>query len=116
MTESAALVSIVIPVFNGANYLADAINSALAQTWPNVEIIVVDDGSNDGGATRRVIESFDDRIRAFHQPNGGVAIALNRGVQFFYVLSTLMEIHRNEFFHRGFVAVGGGDGELPARR
>ncbi|HWA43197.1 MAG TPA: glycosyltransferase [Hypericibacter adhaerens] len=80
MTGTVPLVSIVIPVFNGANYLGQAITSALAQTWPNLEVIVVDDGSTDDSATRSVIQSFGDRIRAFHQPNGGVAVALNRGI------------------------------------
>ena len=46
------LVSIVIPVYNGANYVGEAIESALAQTYRNVEVIVVNDGSTDGGATR----------------------------------------------------------------
>lgn len=47
------LVSIVIPVFNGSNYLNEAIESALAQTYKNVEILVVNDGSNDGGGHER---------------------------------------------------------------
>jgi glycosyltransferase involved in cell wall biosynthesis len=80
MTESVPLISVVIPVFNGADYLGEAITSALAQTWPNIDIVVVDDGSNDNGKTQAVIASFGDRIRAFHQPNGGVAAALNRGI------------------------------------
>ena len=48
------LVTIVIPVFNGTDYLAAAIDSALAQTWPEVEVLVVDDGSTDG--TRAVAD------------------------------------------------------------
>ncbi|HSH88941.1 MAG TPA: glycosyltransferase [Ramlibacter sp.] len=74
------LVSIVIPVFNGANYLATAIDSALAQTYTNVEVIVVDDGSTDGGATRELAASYGDRIHYVHKPNGGVSTALNAGI------------------------------------
>jgi len=75
------LVSVVIPVFNGAAFLREAIDSALAQTYPNVEILVVDDGSNDGGATAAVVQSYDGRIRAFYKENGGVASALNLGIR-----------------------------------
>jgi glycosyltransferase involved in cell wall biosynthesis len=79
-SQTCPLVSIVIPVYNGANFLAEAIESALAQTWPNIEIIVVDDGSDDDGETAAVAASFGDRIRYDHKPNGGVATAVNRGV------------------------------------
>ena len=44
-------ISIVIPVYNGSNFMRDAINCALNQTYQNIEVIVVNDGSNDGGAT-----------------------------------------------------------------
>lgn len=77
----APLVSIVIPVYNGANYLADAIGSALAQTYPSFEVVVVNDGSTDGGETDRIARSFVPRVRYFSQPNGGVAAALNRGIR-----------------------------------
>ena len=75
------LVSIVIPVYNGSNYLAEAINSALAQTYENVEILVVNDGSSDGGKTRDVALSYGDRIRYFEKENGGVSTALNLGIR-----------------------------------
>ena len=64
-------VSIVIPVYNGANYLRAAIDSALAQTYPDIEIIVVNDGSDDGGETRDVLVSFGSRIRYLEKNNGG---------------------------------------------
>lgn len=73
-------VSIVIPVYNGSNYLAEAIESALAQTHGNLEVVVVNDGSTDDGATRRVAERYAGRIRYFEKPNGGVATALNFGI------------------------------------
>jgi glycosyltransferase involved in cell wall biosynthesis len=80
VTRTRDLVSIVIPVFNGARYVGEAIESALAQTWPNVEIIVVNDGSNDGGATQRAIERYGDAVRVIVKANGGVATALNAGI------------------------------------
>lgn len=75
------LVSIIIPVFNGSNYLEDAINSALSQTYKNIEILVINDGSNDNGATEEIAKSFDKKIRYFYQENGGCGAALNCGVQ-----------------------------------
>lgn len=75
------LVSIVIPVYNGSNYLAQAIDSALAQTYGNIEVIVVNDGSNDDGATEKIALSYGDRIRYFQKPNGGVSSALNYGIE-----------------------------------
>jgi glycosyltransferase involved in cell wall biosynthesis len=74
------LVSIVIPVYNGANYLSLAIHSALAQTYRNIEIIVVNDGSDDNGATARIARAYGDRVRYFEKKNGGVASALNLAV------------------------------------
>lgn len=73
-------ISIVIPAYNASNYLAEAIDSALAQTYPNVEIIVVNDGSRDDGATEQVAMSYGDRIRYFAKENGGSSSALNTGI------------------------------------
>lgn len=73
------LVSCVIAVFNGEAYLHEAIDSLLAQDYPHVEIIVVDDGSTD--RTADVIERYGDRLRVLSQPNRGVSIARNRGVE-----------------------------------
>jgi glycosyltransferase involved in cell wall biosynthesis len=73
------LVSIVIPVFNGGNYLREAIDSALAQTYVNCEIVVVNDGSTDH--TEQICLSYGDRIRYFCKDNGGVATAVNLGIK-----------------------------------
>lgn len=74
-------VSIVIPVYNGANYLKDAIDSALAQTYENCEVIVVNDGSTDEGRTAAIAKSYGDKIRYFEKENGGVATAVNLGIE-----------------------------------
>ena len=78
---SEPLVSIIIPVFNGSNYLANAIDSALGQTYPHCEVIVVNDGSNDEGATESIARSYGDRIRYHYKENGGVASAMNLGIR-----------------------------------
>lgn len=75
------LVSIIIPVYNGSDYLAKAIDGALAQTYENTEILVINDGSCDDGATRAVALSYGDKIRYFEKENGGVSSALNMGIQ-----------------------------------
>lgn len=74
-------VSIVIPVYNGSDFLSEAIESALSQRYGHVEIIVVNDGSDDGGATARVARAYGDRVRYFEKDNGGVASALNAAVE-----------------------------------
>jgi glycosyltransferase involved in cell wall biosynthesis len=68
-------------VYNGANYLAEAVDSALAQTYNNIEIIVINDGSNDGGETERIAKSYGTKIKYYAKDNGGVASALNLGVE-----------------------------------
>jgi glycosyltransferase involved in cell wall biosynthesis len=75
------LVSIIIPVYNGSNYLAEAIDASLAQTYQNVEVLVVNDGSTDGGASRDIALAYGDRIRYFEKENGGVSTALNFGIE-----------------------------------
>lgn len=74
-------VSVVIPVYNGAKYLKEAIESVFAQTYSNIEVIVINDGSTDDGATEKVALSFGDKIRYISKENGGVGSALNRGLQ-----------------------------------
>lgn len=70
------LVSILIPCYNARQWVGQAIESALAQTWPNVEVIVVDDGSTDGSFD--VIQSYGDRIRCERGPNRGGNQTRNR--------------------------------------
>ena len=79
-SENIPLVSIVIPVYNGGQYMREAIDSALGQTYPNCEVIVVNDGSKDDGQTEAIAMSYGDRIRYFSKPNGGCGSALNVGI------------------------------------
>lgn len=74
-------ISIIVPVYNGANFLREAIDSALAQTYENTEIIVVNDGSQDDGATEEIARSYGNRIRYFQKENGGSSSALNMGIR-----------------------------------
>jgi glycosyltransferase involved in cell wall biosynthesis len=73
------LVSIVINNYNYERFLAQAIESALAQTYPNCEVIVVDDGSIDG--SRVLIESYGEQVRTIFKQNGGQASAFNVGIE-----------------------------------
>lgn len=73
------LVSIIIPCYNGGNLIADAIESALRQTYAHREVIVVDDGSTDNSLD--VIRSFGDRLRWETGPNRGGSAARNRGLK-----------------------------------
>lgn len=70
-------VTIAIPVRNGANYLGEAIESALRQSYPETEVLVVDDGSDDEGRTFAIAHAFGERIRYLRQPHRGVSVALN---------------------------------------
>jgi glycosyltransferase involved in cell wall biosynthesis len=72
------LVSVIIPTYNRADTVCASIDSVLGQTYPNIEVIVVDDGSTDG--TRGVLETYGKRIRIVTQVNAGPAIARNRGI------------------------------------
>lgn len=73
------LVSVIIPNYNYARYLQQAIDSVLSQTYPNVEVVVVDDGSQDDSAA--VLASYGASIKWLRQQNCGVAVARNRGAQ-----------------------------------
>lgn len=75
------LISVIIPVYNGSRYLAEAVDSALNQTYARKEIIVVNDGSRDDGKTESVAKGFGDRIRYYSKENGGVSTALNLGIR-----------------------------------
>ena len=79
MIKEYPLVSVVIPVYNGSNFLKEAIDSVIAQTYHNYEIILVDDGSTD--TTWDIIQSYGNTVRGYKKENGGVASALNLGIR-----------------------------------
>ncbi len=78
MKEQNPLVSVIIPVYNGERFLAEAIESVLGQTYSPVEIIVIDDGSEDHSA--QIAQGYRE-VRYFYQPNRGLSAALNSGVR-----------------------------------
>lgn len=79
MTVTYPLVSVIIPCWNAEGFIGEAIESALAQTYPHVEVIVVDDGSTDSSLT--VLRPFEDRICFETGPNRGASSARNRGLK-----------------------------------
>jgi glycosyltransferase involved in cell wall biosynthesis len=79
LTKTSPLVSVVMPAFNVAWCVRRAIDSALAQSLPEREIIVVDDGSTDD--TAAVLAAYGDKIRVIHQQNAGMSAARNAGIR-----------------------------------
>jgi len=71
-------ISVVIPVYNGADFIADAVDNVLSQGYPGLEIIIVDDGSTDG--TEAVVRALDNDVRYFQRANRGPAAARNFGI------------------------------------
>lgn len=76
--KGSSLISVIIPVYNGERYLAEAVQSVLAQSYQPTEIIVVDDGSTDGSS--EVAKRFASRVRYSSQPHSGPGAARNRGI------------------------------------
>jgi glycosyltransferase involved in cell wall biosynthesis len=76
---AAVLVSVIIPTYNYARYVRQAVDSALAQSYPDREIIVVDDGSTDN--TRQVLQDYGDKIAYIYQANQGLSAARNTGIR-----------------------------------
>jgi len=79
MKTNNCMISIIIPVYNGSKYIRESIDSALSQTYSNVEVIVINDGSTDD--TDQICLSYGDKIKYFTQKNGGVSSALNNGIR-----------------------------------
>jgi glycosyltransferase involved in cell wall biosynthesis len=73
------LISVIIPVFNGENFIQKAIDNILGQNYPAIEIIMVDDGSTDD--SKKIITELEIDVRYFYQPNNGPASARNRAIK-----------------------------------
>ena len=78
MINQNPFVSVIIPVYNGERYLAEAIKSVLAQTYQNFELIVINDGSTDN--TSNIIARYQDSLHSIYQPNAGLPASLNLGI------------------------------------
>ncbi len=78
-TDTTPLISVIMPAYNMSRYIADSIQSVVEQTYPNWELLIINDGSTDN--TAKVVKSFSDtRIRYFEKQNGGVSSARNVGL------------------------------------
>ena len=88
--EELAKVSVIVPVYNQGEFLSEALESVLQQTYPNWECIIVNDGSTDNsGEVAKGYVNKDDRFKYLYQDNSGVAAARNNGIRHsdgFYIL------------------------------
>lgn len=73
------IISVIIPAYNSAHYLTTAVDSVIAQTFQDFEVLVIDDGSTD--ETEMVMQHYGPPVRYFRQRNSGVAVARNRGIE-----------------------------------
>ena len=79
MNHGNDIVSIIIPVYNAEKYLKECLESALNQTYNEIEIIAVDDGSTDNSLN--ILKKYSDKIKIISKENGGTASALNHGIK-----------------------------------
>jgi glycosyltransferase involved in cell wall biosynthesis len=77
--KNLALVSVIIPVFNAEKYIEETINSVIAQTYPHIELIVVNDGSTDG--SKALLEAYGDKLSLYSIKNQGVSFARNLAIK-----------------------------------
>lgn len=74
-------ISVIIPVYNLEKYIVNTIESVLSQTYRNIELIIIDDGSTDNSIQKCMYYSkFDERVKVLHQENKGVSAARNKGI------------------------------------
>src|ERR1043166_7317163 len=79
-TQTGPLVSVILPVYNRARWVARAISSVLSQSYSHLELLVIDDGSTDG--TREILESFASRITILDRSHAGAEAARNLGLEY----------------------------------
>jgi glycosyltransferase involved in cell wall biosynthesis len=99
------LISVIVPCYNHAAFLPDALDSVLAQTYPNWECIIVDDGSHDN--TSEVVKRYtamDARFRYLYQTNAGLASARNAGIRS-SVGEFIFPLDSDDKIHPGYFAV-----------
>ena len=75
-------ISVIVPIYNAERYLESCVHSITSNTYCNLQIILIDDGSTDSSAA--ICDKFaesDSRIAVIHQPNGGIVAARNAGIQ-----------------------------------
>ena len=83
MNETHPLISVLMPVYNVKDYVAEAIDSILNQTYTNFELIIINDGSTDGsGSIAETYKAKDKRIKLYHIENGGIANARNLALSY----------------------------------
>ena len=82
MTKNPSLISVIVPVYNVENYLAKCLDSLVNQSYENIEILVVNDGSTDDSEKimKEYVQKFPEKIKAFHKENGGLSDARNFGI------------------------------------
>ncbi len=86
MSAAGPALSVIVPVYNGAAYLSEAVESALGNGYPDLEVLIVDDGSTDGSAAvaQSLVDRFPSQVRLLFHPdrrNHGVSAARNRGLE-----------------------------------
>ena len=97
------LVSVIVPVFNTGKYLQDCLDSIIGQTYKNLEILLIDDGSTDeSGKICDTYSTRDTRIKAFHRENQGVSAARNFGIEH-CTADWLMFVDADDVLHRELI-------------
>ena len=77
------LVSIIVPVYNSSAYIENCVNGLLCQSYKNIEIILVDDGSSDDSLDKcRILSQLDTRICVYSKKNSGASSARNMGIEY----------------------------------
>lgn len=84
MKEKMMSIHVVIPVYNCKQYVKEAVDSVINQTYQNIDIVLIDDGSSDGSfEICDMIANKFERIHVIHQKNGGVSVTRNNGIEYF---------------------------------